>query len=127
MRLIPIPKEKYESYRLNVMFDCFKWDPQFLDHNTIAKYALVITVEEYEELVQLTQALDRETRAAELFLNQHLELTKALFLTKKCRKYLSRMQNYDRDKHVRLMRYDFHPTVEGNWAVSEVNSDVRFC
>ena len=124
MRLIPIPEEKYESYRLNVMFDCFKWDPQFLDHNTIAKYALVITVEEYEELVQLTEALDRETRAAELFLNQHLELTKALFLTKKCRKYLSRMQNYDRDKHVRLMRYDFHPTIEGNWAVSEVNSDV---
>ena len=22
------------------------------------------------------------------------------------------------------MRYDFHPTIEGNWAVSEVNSDV---
>lgn len=30
MRLVPIPKEKYEEYRLTLMFDCYKWDPQFL-------------------------------------------------------------------------------------------------
>lgn len=124
MRLVSIPEEKYNSYRLHLMFDCFKWDPQFLDHNTIAKYALVITAEEYAQLVQLTEALDRETRAAEVFLNQHIELVKPLLLTKKCRKYLPLMKNYDADKHVRLMRYDFHPTIEGGWAVSEVNSDV---
>ena len=34
------------------------------------------------------------------------------------------MKNYNPQKHVRLMRYDFHPTVGGGWAVSEVNSDV---
>ncbi len=124
MRLVPIPEEKYESYRLKLMFDCFKWDPQFLDHNTIAKYALVITEKEYEELKQLTEELDRETRAAEMFLNQHLELSKPLLLTKKCRKHMPRMKNYDGDKHVRLMRYDFHPIIDGKWAVSEVNSDV---
>ncbi len=124
MRLIPIPEEKYEAYRLGVMFDCFKWDPQFLDHNTIAKYVLVITAEEYEELARLTESLDRETRAAEAFLNQHLEFTVPLQLTKKCKKYVPMMKNYDSDKHVRLMRYDFHPTIEGDWAVSEVNSDV---
>lgn len=124
MRLVPIPEEKYESYRLSMMFDCFKWDPQFLDHNTIAKYALVITEEEYEELAQLTESLDKETRAAEAFLNQHLELTAPLRLTKKCKKYIPMMKNYEADKHVRLMRYDFHPTIEEGWAVSEVNSDV---
>ena len=50
MRLIPIPDEKYEEYRLTLMFDCYKWDPQFVDSNTVAKYALVITKEEHEEL-----------------------------------------------------------------------------
>lgn len=124
MRLIPIPQDKYDEYRLNLMFDCYKWDPQFMDSNTVAKYVLVITQEEHEELVSLTESLDEETRAAEVFLNNHLELTKPLALPKKVRNEIRKMTNYEPDRHVRLMRYDFHPTVDGKWAVSEVNSDV---
>ena len=41
MKLIHIPEDKYDEYRLNAMFDCYKWDPQFKDNNTLAKYALV--------------------------------------------------------------------------------------
>jgi len=124
MKLISIPKEKYDEYRLDVIFDCYKWDPQFLDNNTIAKYALVITEEEHKELEKLTEELDKETRQAEEFLNNNLKITKKLALPKKIHKELKEMKNYQYDKHIRLMRYDFHPTVEGNWAVSEVNSDV---
>lgn len=124
MKLIQIPKDKYEEYRQTLMFDCYKWDPQFLDHNTIAEYALVITQEEQEELARLTEQLDRETRVAEEFLNQHRELTKPLALPSGIRKEMKRMTNYDASRHVRLMRYDFHPIAEGGWAVSEVNSDV---
>lgn len=124
MKLIPIPEEKYEEYRCTLIFDCYKWDPQFLDHNTVAKYALVITEEEYQQLAQLTEKLDVETRAAEDFLNAHLEFAKPLRLTKKLKKEVQMMSNYDASKHVRLMRYDFHPTKDGKWAVSEVNSDV---
>ena len=40
MKLVPIPEDKYDEYRLNVMFDGYKWDPQFLDHNTVAKHAI---------------------------------------------------------------------------------------
>lgn len=43
MKLVPIPEKKYKDYRLDVIFNCYKWDPQFLDNNTIAKYALVLT------------------------------------------------------------------------------------
>ena len=82
MRLITIPKEKYEDYRLNVMFNCYKWDPQFLDNNTIAKYALVISKKEHEELERLTEDMDYETRKAEEILNEHLEITKILALPK---------------------------------------------
>ncbi len=124
MRLIPILQDKYDEYRLNLMFDCYKWDPQFVDSNKIARYALVITQEEHEELVRLTESLDEETRAAEVFLNEHLELTKPLALPKKVSREIRKMTNYEPDRHVRLMRYDFHPTVDGRWAVSEVNSDV---
>ena len=124
MKLIPIPQDQYETYRLTLMFDCYKWDPQFLDHNTIAPYALVITRKEHEELERLTEKLDKETRAAEEFLNSHLELAKPLALPRNLRHEIKNMKNYEPSKHIRLMRYDFHPTVKGKWAVSEVNSDV---
>ena len=64
MRLVPIPEDKYDEYRLGAIFDCYKWDPQFKDNNTVAKYALVLTKEEYEELVFLTESMDKETIAA---------------------------------------------------------------
>lgn len=124
MKLVPIPKNRYNEYRLALMFDCYKWDPQFLDSNTIAEYALVITQKEHQELEKLTEKLDRETRNAEEYLNNNLELVKPLALTKGVKKQIGRMQNYDPDKHIRLMRYDFHPTLEEEWMVSEVNSDV---
>ena len=124
MKLVAIPDNKYDDYRLDVMFDCYKWDPQFLDNNTIAKYALVISKEEHEELQRLTESIDKETIKAEEFLNNNLQITKPLALPKKISKELKRMKNYDPNKHIRLMRYDFHPTIDGKWAVSEVNSDV---
>lgn len=124
MRLVSIPTDQYDEYRLTLMFDCYKWDPQFLDNNTIAKHALVLTKEEHMELQRLTESLDQETRKAEEFLNQHLELTKPLALPKSVSKEIKKMKNYEPDRHIRLMRYDFHPTTNGKWAISEVNSDV---
>jgi glutathionylspermidine synthase len=124
MRLVSIPPDKYDDYRLAVIFGCYKWDPQFLDNNTIAKHVLIISEEEHLELEGLTEALDRETMQAEEMLNNHLKLAKPLALPKKIKKELKKMQNYQAGKHIRLMRYDFHPTIEGDWAVSEVNSDV---
>ncbi len=123
MKLVSIPKEKYEDYRLDLMFDCYKWDPQFLDNNTIAKYALVITEEEHKELEKLTENLDKETRQAEEFLVKNLNNSKILKLSSKIHSELKTMKNYDPNTHIRLMRYDFHPTYKG-FKVSEVNSDV---
>ena len=124
MKLISIPKNKYEEYRLNAIFDCYKWDPQFLDNNTLAKYVLVLKESEYKKLATLTEQLDVETIKAEEFLNQNLKLSKKLALPKKIYNELKKMKNYDSKKHIRLMRYDFHPTLDQGWMISEVNSDV---
>ena len=80
MKLISIPKDQYEEYRLNAIFDCYKWDPQFLDHNTLAKYVLVLKESEYQELVHLTEELDQETLKAEEFLNRNLKYARKLAL-----------------------------------------------
>ena len=124
MKLVPIPKNEYENYRLDVIFNGYKWDPQFLDDGTIAKHVLVITQEEHKELKTLTEKLDNETKNAEEAINNNKNLAKPLKLPWKIRKELNTMKNYQAEKHIRLTRYDFHPVEENNWALSEVNSDV---
>ena len=131
MKLVPIPEEVYEEYRQQLMFECYKWDPQFVDNNTVAKYALILTKAEAMQIARDTELLSEETIRAEEFLNQNLDKAKVLKLPRKLKKEIASMKNYDKDKNVRLMRFDFHPVRakdedEGsfNYAVSEVNSDV---
>ena len=124
MKLVKIPDSKYYSYRLDAMFNCYKWDPMFYDSNTLAKYVLILTEEENKELIKLTEELDKETREAEEYLNKNKKLSKKLFLPKKVRQQINNMQNYNKENNIRLMRYDFHPDINGKWVVTEVNSDV---
>jgi len=124
MKLVSIPKDEYENYKLDVIFDGYKWDPQYQDNNTIARHALILSEDEHNELEKLTEQLFHETVQAEIVLNNNPELVKPLDLPKKMRKELSNMKDYEMDKHIRLMRFDFHPTAEGKWSISEVNSDV---
>ena len=124
MKLIKIPEDKYYDYRLQAMFDCYKWDPQFCNNNTLAKYVLVLTKEENNEVIKLTKKLDKETRLAEEYLNKNTKIVKKLALPKKILQQITNMQNYDNTKNIRLMRYDFHPDINGKWVVTEVNSDV---
>lgn len=124
MKLVRIPESKYYDYRIQAMFDCYKWDPQFCDSNTLSKYALILTKEENEEVIRLTKKLDNETRIAEKYLNQNIRIAKKLALPKKILEQIPKMQNYDDKKNIRLMRYDFHPDINKRWVVTEVNSDV---
>ncbi|MCL1914280.1 MAG: glutathionylspermidine synthase family protein [Eubacteriaceae bacterium] len=124
MKLVRIPENRYDNYRLDVIFKGYKWDPQFSDCNTIANHVLVISEDEHRWLEELTLKLDEETIHAEEILSANLKLAKPLRLPKKILEPLKTIGAYNPELHIRLMRYDFHPTVEGNWAVSEVNSDV---
>ena len=124
MRLIKIPDDKYYNYRINAMFDCYKWDPQFYDSNTLSNYILVLSKEEDLELVDLTEKIDKETIEAEEFLINNISKSKKLKMPLKIYNNLKNVKNYDKNRNIRLMRYDFHPTQEGRWVVSEVNSDV---
>jgi len=124
MKLVSIPKNKYDEYRLEVIFNGYKWDPQYLDNNTISENILVISEREHEELEKLVEQLGNETVQAEEVLNRNLNLSKALKLPRKMKSEIKRIKNYDVSKHIRLMRFDFHPLVNGTWAISEVNSDV---
>ena len=124
MKLIKIPIEKYDEYRINAMFDCYKWDPKFYDSDTLSNYVLVLNKKENEELIKLSEALEKETREAEEYLNQNIKISKKLALPKKIIEKIPDMQSYDKSQNIRLMRYDFHPNTDDKWVVTEVNSDV---
>jgi len=124
MRLISIPSEKYDEYKLDVIFNGYKWDLQFGDRNTVAKHVLIIENSEFIQLKKLTEQLASETISAERAMLNNIKLAKPLALSKQMTKALKNIKNYLSDNHVRLMRFDFHPLENSAWAISEVNSDV---
>lgn len=123
IQLARIPDDQYSDYRYNVIFKAYKWDPQVGDQNTIAKHAVLMDLNTAEQLETWAEQLSEETMLMEEAFIRQLPLAKKLGLPTKIRKAAERITGYDRNKNVRLMRFDFHPTTDG-WAVSEVNSDV---
>lgn len=118
-----IPKEHYSDYRYRVIFEAYKWDPQVGDHNTVAEYVVLLDAPTAKQLGDYAEQLAAETANIEQAMIGRRDLAKKLGLPNSIIKTLERLNGYDKEKHVRLMRFDFHPTTTG-WAVSEVNSDV---
>ena len=123
MELALIPNDQYSEYRYQTIFKAYKWDPQVGDHHTIAEHVVLLDQETAEKLELWAEQLSEETMMMEQALIHRPSLVKKLGLPKKVLKTVERLSNYDRNQNIRLMRFDFHPTIDG-WAVSEVNSDV---
>lgn len=123
MKLVKIDESLYSQYRYEIIFNGYKWDPQVHDHNTVAPYALILTNDEISELIKVTEALALETKIIEERVLLDLSKTKILKLPRRLSKLLKTIKNYNFKNHLRLLRFDFHPTTQG-FKVSEVNSDV---
>ena len=123
IKLAMIPQGDYAAYRREVIFGAYKWDPQVGDHNTVARHAVLISRQTAAQLEADAEALSREVLAMEAALLGQPQLAKAMGFSRKLCRPLARMGGYRPQDHVRLMRFDFHPTDNG-WAISEVNSDV---
>ena len=124
LELVGIPEETYSDYRYDLIFNAYKWDPQVEDHSTVSKYALLLSRETARQLSTWAELLSEETIQMEEALIHRPDLAKKLGLPRKILTNLPRLKGYERNKHIRLMRFDFHPIQSGGWAVSEVNSDV---
>jgi len=123
IELVKIDDEEYSRYRYDVIFQGYKWDPQVEDANTVSEYVALLDQETVEELAALAEQLAAETMAMEEEMLHQPSCAKALGLPAVMVRAMKRAANYRREEHVRLMRFDFHPTDRG-WMISEVNSDV---
>jgi len=120
----PLTPECCRELRRRAIFECCKWDPQVGDVDTLAPIAVVLKESAWRELRVCAEALAAETLAVEQALLHRPELHRDLALPRPIRHVLAnRPQGGDETQHLRVMRFDFHPTDEG-WRVSEVNSDV---
>ncbi|HUP90962.1 MAG TPA: glutathionylspermidine synthase family protein [Solimonas sp.] len=118
VRLQPLEVD-FARYRREVIFGCYKWDPQVGDVDTVCDHACVLGPAVAARLATWAEALAVETCALEKALLERADLYTALGLPRALHRLLARGAGTG----VRVMRFDFHPTVEG-WALSEVNSDV---
>ncbi|MBM4355303.1 MAG: glutathionylspermidine synthase family protein [Deltaproteobacteria bacterium] len=126
VRLHPIPPQHFAEHRRRVIFSAFKWDPQVGDTCTVADHVVILRRQTALRLHSLAESLAEETVRLEGALRQRPDLHGTLGLPGPLIRALRRAGRSagQSKRHVRVMRFDFHPTVGGQWVVSEVNSDV---
>lgn len=117
-----IPGDKFQDYRVDVMFDGYKWDFQAGGENTITDKVVLLEPEELEFLAASAMELYQETLAMEAALKERPDLMIKMGISPTMAEALAAC-HYDPSRHVRFMRFDFHPATNG-WQISEVNSDV---
>jgi len=117
-----IPEADFYNYRLDIMFDGYKWDFQAGEQSTICDKVALIEPETLDFLSKTAVSLYHETVAMQDALKKRPDLVQKLGISPQLTNALCNCC-YDADRHIRLMRFDFHPTTAG-WRISEVNSDV---
>ena len=122
MEILTIPPAHYANYRMDVMFDGYKWDLQAGEQSTISDKVLLLEPGEAAFLAQSARDLYQETVAMEMALQKNPALALETGISETMTEALCAAP-YNPREHIRFMRFDFHPTTEG-WRISEVNSDV---
>jgi glutathionylspermidine synthase len=124
MALRSLPATGCQELRRRAIFECCKWDPQVEDVDTLAPMALVLKQPAWRELRVAAEAMAAETQALQQALARRPDLHRTLALPCPIRKVLACASAGEApDPHLRVMRFDFHPTDDG-WRVSEANTDV---
>ena len=117
-----IPAADYQNYRLDVMFEGYKWDLQAGEQGTISDAVVLLDRECMDYLAETAAALYHETVSMERAIRNRPDLALHMGISERMADALCGCI-YNPNKHIRMMRFDFHPTTNG-WQISEVNSDV---
>ena len=117
-----IPDSDFYDYRLDVMFDGYKWDLQAGEQSTISNKVMLLDKKTIDFLSDAAVSLYHETVAMEQALKGRQDLVLKLGISEAMTNAICNCY-YRPEGHIRLMRFDFHPTTTG-WQISEVNSDV---
>jgi len=117
----------FERICRRMVLDSCKWDPQVGDVYTLVPFPLIIQRTTWQQLARWAEALTLELLSAEaevLACAKLPEFLRRLALPRSLRRLFLRRAPADlAEAGGRVMRFDFHLTIDG-WRISEVNSDV---
>jgi len=118
-----LTQSEWNGLRLRAIFDCCKWDPQCGDRAVLGRFPLLLEPATVAQLAAWAERLTEEGLAAEDEIVTRPGLLSRLAIPKRIRGFLRKAEDQRREKHIRVMRFDFHYTRRG-WQISEVNADV---
>ncbi|MCL1936498.1 MAG: glutathionylspermidine synthase family protein [Defluviitaleaceae bacterium] len=122
LKLTEIPYKDFYDYKISAIFESYKWDFTHSIQSTISNKVVLLTKNQLDLLKSTSIKLYNETILMEQALKNKINLAIKMGISKKIANKISNCE-YNPKKHVRFMRFDFHPTTEG-FKISEVNSDV---
>jgi len=117
-----IPESAFPEYRQDIMFKAYKWDLQAGEESTIGDKTILLDRTEAQFLAETAIGLYQETVSLEQALKTRPDLGISIGISENMARALHTCA-YEPKNHIRIMRFDFHPT-ESGWALSEVNSDA---
>jgi hypothetical protein len=121
----PLDPPAFAELRRCMVLDHCKWDPQVGDNGALAPFPLIMPSGTWRQLARDAESLAAETVRAEEFLLRAPHLQRLIGVPWTLRRLLRRAARVGLPPvPVRSMRFDFHPTRDGGWRISEVNSDV---
>ncbi|HEV7402817.1 MAG TPA: glutathionylspermidine synthase family protein [Chthoniobacteraceae bacterium] len=118
-----VPAREFADLRREMLLRGCKWDPQVGDEATLAPFPLLLARSAWRQLAAWTEQLARELMEAEAELLARPDLHRTLGVPARIRRAL-REAGGKNNAAPRILRFDFHPLVGGDWRISEVNSDV---
>lgn len=101
-------------------FEFHKWDTYACGGLKLLPESLVLSAEEHRQLVAVSERLAALLREVEQRVRRRPRILKQLGIPRR----VARLIATEPDTPLQLARYDFFPTPEGGWAISEFNEDV---
>ncbi len=115
-----ISPEEFRRVLRTLRFRYFKWDAFTCGALRLLPESIVLSAEEHRTVVETAERLAAALRRLERTVRSRPELLARLGIPSA----VAELIQAEGESDLQLARYDFFPTVDGGWAVSEFNEDV---
>lgn len=115
-----ITPTEFSQFLRKLRFEYHKWDTFACGALRVVPESIVLSVEQHELIVSMTERLASILRAIETRVKDNPAALQRIGIPPRVAELISQ----ETDSPLQVARYDFFPTPEGGWAVSEFNEDV---
>jgi glutathionylspermidine synthase len=115
-----ITPDQFSDFLRKLRFQYHKWDTFACGALRVVPESIVLTRQQHELIVSMTERLASILRGIEDRVKHDAKALRRIGIPPK----VAELIGIEAESPMQLARYDFFPTPEGGWAVSEFNEDV---